>query len=154
MSARTAALAAAALLHLTSSAAYAQLLPSSPLVFGDGRVVIGGDVSATYGTDDPGFYTYTDYQHSALQRFRAGLSGGVDAGPRLSLLGEIRFENSDAHVLGLYARVRPWRSPAFEVRAGRIPPTFGAFARRSYATDNPLIGYPLAYQYLTSLRPD
>ena len=35
-----------------------------------------------------------------------------------------------------------------------MPPTFGAFARRTYATDNPLIGYPLAYQYLTSLRPD
>ena len=31
---------------------------------------------------------------------------------------------------------------------------FGAFARRSYGADNPLIGYPLAYQYLTSIRPD
>src|SRR6478609_6170581 len=29
------------------------------------------------------------------------------------------------------------------------------FARRTYGPDaNPLIGYPLAYQYLTSLRPD
>jgi hypothetical protein len=31
---------------------------------------------------------------------------------------------------------------------------FGAFARRRYGADNPLIGYPLAYQYLTSLRND
>jgi hypothetical protein len=32
---------------------------------------------------------------------------------------------------------------------------FGAFGRRSYgASENPLIGYPLAYQYLTSLRPN
>src|SRR5262249_51807107 len=30
----------------------------------------------------------------------------------------------------------------------------GAFSRRPYPTDNILIGYPLAYQYLTSLRPD
>src|SRR6185436_19874049 len=37
---------------------------------------------------------------------------------------------------------------------GRVPPTFGAFARRTDASDNPLIGYPLAYQYLISLRPD
>ena len=37
---------------------------------------------------------------------------------------------------------------------GRVPPTFGAFPRRTYASDNLLIGYPLAYQYLTSLRPD
>jgi hypothetical protein len=28
------------------------------------------------------------------------------------------------------------------------------FARRSYAADNPLVGYPMAYQYLTSIRPD
>ena len=35
-----------------------------------------------------------------------------------------------------------------------MPPTFGAFARRTYANDNPLVGYPLAYQYLTTLRPD
>ena len=37
---------------------------------------------------------------------------------------------------------------------GRIPPTFGAYTRRPYSRDNPLIGYPMAYQYLTSLRPD
>src|SRR5919197_1189121 len=42
----------------------------------------------------------------------------------------------------------------FDVQIGRVPPTFGAFARRSYPNDNPLIGYPLAYQYLTTLRPD
>jgi hypothetical protein len=35
-----------------------------------------------------------------------------------------------------------------------VPPTFGAFSRRYYPYDNLLIGYPLAYQYLTSLRPD
>jgi hypothetical protein len=42
----------------------------------------------------------------------------------------------------------------FDIQIGRVPPTFGAFARRTYANDNPLVGYPLAYQYLTSLRPD
>jgi hypothetical protein len=41
-----------------------------------------------------------------------------------------------------------------DIQVGRVPPTFGAFARRVYAADNLLIGYPLAYQYLTSLRPD
>jgi hypothetical protein len=54
----------------------------------------------------------------------------------------------------LYARIRPWVGRAFDIQAGRVPPTFGAFARRTYAADNPLIGYPLAYQYLTSLRSD
>src|SRR5262252_5230331 len=39
-------------------------------------------------------------------------------------------------------------------RCGCMRCTFASFARRVYANDNPLIGYPLAYQYLTSLRPD
>jgi len=30
----------------------------------------------------------------------------------------------------------------------------GAFARQAYGRDNLVIGTPLAYQYLTSLRPD
>jgi hypothetical protein len=41
-----------------------------------------------------------------------------------------------------------------DVQAGRIPPVFGAFGRGSYGMANLLIGTPLAYQYLTSLRPD
>jgi hypothetical protein len=54
----------------------------------------------------------------------------------------------------LYARVRPFPGRRFDVRIGRIPPTFGSFSRRAYSHDNPLIGYPMAYQYLTSLRAD
>src|SRR4029077_2016024 len=54
----------------------------------------------------------------------------------------------------LFARIRPWTGRDFDIQVGRIPPTFGAFGRRTYANDNPLIGYPLAYQYLTTLRPD
>jgi hypothetical protein len=53
-----------------------------------------------------------------------------------------------------YVRLRPWPDRPFELHAGRIPPAFGGFLRRSYGRDNPLIGYPLAYQYLTSLRHD
>ena len=54
----------------------------------------------------------------------------------------------------LYVRVHPWRDRPIDIQAGRIPPTFGAFARRDYGAGNPLIGYPLAYQYLTAARPD
>ncbi len=54
-----------------------------------------------------------------------------------------------------YVRVRPWIKHAFDVQVGQIPPSFGAYGRRGYqGGDNPFIGYPLAYQYLTSLRPD
>src|SRR5204862_2525194 len=74
---------------------------------------------------------------------------------KLSFLGELRAENFD-HVspFALYERVRPFATRRLDIQIGRIAPTFGAFTRRAYGNDNPLIGYPLAYQYLTSLRAD
>jgi hypothetical protein len=144
-----------------------QTLPHEPIVFGGGRVTIGGDVSATFScgdsgeaetarcADDPGFFNYTDYEHSALRMLRVGVTAAVKAGNRLSLLGELRSENAGVpQPYALYARIRPWTSREFDVQIGRVPPTFGAFARRTYPADNIVIGYPLAYQYLTSLRPD
>ena len=135
--------------------AMAQALPSEPIVLAGGRVTISGDVSASIAPADPGFYNYTDYEHSALRMLRLDVSTMVKAGDHVALLGEVRAENVDAlRPYALYVRVRPWKDRRFDIQAGRVPPTFGAFARRTYAADNPLIGYPLAYQYLTSLRPD
>lgn len=139
----------------SAASAAAQGLPSEPIALAGGRVVISGDVSATAGSDDPGFFNYTDYEHSALRALRVDLSAAVKAGSHLALLGELRTENTDSIVpYALYARIRPWTDRNFDIQVGRVPPTFGAFARRTYANDNLLIGYPLAYQYLTSLRPD
>jgi len=133
----------------------AQTLPSEPIALAGGRVTLSGDASATYGSDDPGFFDYTDYQHSALRLLRLDLTAAFKAGPHFTLLGEIRSENLDSvRPYALYLRIRPWAARDFDIQVGRIPPTFGAFARRTYANDNPLIGYPLAYQYLTSIRPD
>ena len=138
-----------------SAAAGAQTLPSEPLIFRDGLATLGGAVSASFGADDPGFFNYTDYERSALRLFRVDLSGSVRVGGHVTVIGELRSENlGRPEAYALYARIRPWRSRAFDVQVGRVPPTFGVFARRIYAGDNPLIGYPLAYQYLTSLRPD
>ena len=145
----------------------AQSLPSEPMSFGGGRVTIGGDVSATFSctdavnstagvcADDTGFFNYTDYEHSTLRMLRVDLAASVRATSRLSFLGEVRSEDGGhPQPYALYARIRPWTSRAIDVQVGRVPPTFGTFARRSYAADNPLIGYPLAYQYLTSIRAD
>src|SRR5437867_3689222 len=135
--------------------AQSQTLPSEPIAFGDGRVVLGGGVSASYAPEDPGFFNYTDYEHSTLRMVRLTLSVSVKASDHVSVLGEVRSENGAApEAYGVYLRVRPWVNHAFDIQVGRVPPTFGAFARRSYEADNPLIGYPLGYQYLTSLRPD
>ncbi len=144
-----------ACLVCAAAPAGAQSLPSEPIAFGGGRVTVGGDVSASFGSEDPGFFNYTDYEHSALRLVRVDISAALKAGPHFTLLGEVRTENLGAvHHYALYVRIRPWTGRDLDIQVGRVPPTFGAFARRTYANDNPLIGYPLAYQYLTSLRAD
>jgi hypothetical protein len=148
----------------------AQVLPSEPLVFGGGRVTLSGDVSASYACanvpeqagvstswcgDDTGFFNYTDYDQSTLRMLRIDINTAVRATRQLSILSDIRSESGvGIRAYGLYLRFHPWEKRGIDIQAGRIPPTFGAFPRRSYATDNLLIGYPLAYQYLTSLRAD
>jgi hypothetical protein len=133
----------------------AQTLPSGPIVIDDGLLTVSGDVSGSIAPRDPGFFNYTDYEHSALRLLRIEGSAMLKPNDHVALLGEVRSENGDAPLpYALYIRIRPWLHHDFDIQAGRIPPTFGAFARRTYASDNFLIGYPLAYQYLTTLRPD
>jgi hypothetical protein len=149
------ALLALGLWLLGAAAAEAQLLPTEPVSVADGRVVIGAEVSATFASADPGFFNYTDYEYSALRNLRIGLGAEFRASRWLQVLGELRVDHG-THIepAALYARIRPWPHRRFDIQAGRIPATFGAFSRHSYGTGNLLIGTPLAYQYLTSLRPD
>ena len=135
--------------------ARAQGLPSEPVSFANGHVTLSGDVSASAGGADTGFFNYTDYEHSVLRMFRVDLATAVKLNDRMSVLGEIRTENAGPlRAYAFYLRIRPWVRHAIDIQAGRVPPTFGAFTRRIYDSENPLIGYPLAYQYLTSLRAD
>jgi hypothetical protein len=140
----------------------AQTLPSAPVVLADGHLKLGGDVAVTFAPSDTGFFNYTDYEESALRLLRLDLTAAFSAGEHIAVLGDMRTENAFEHgvhfdapqAYALYVRLRPWANRAFDIQAGRVPPTFGSFARRTYASDNILIGYPLAYQYLTSLRAD
>jgi hypothetical protein len=145
--------------------AAAQVIPSEPLVFATGRVTIGGDASVTLSCantaengfcgDDTGFFNYSDYEHSLVRLARLDVSASLQANRHLSFLADVRSENGGApRPYALYVRFRPWTKHNVDVQAGRVPPTFGAFTRRTYTSDNILIGYPLGYQYLTSLRPD
>jgi hypothetical protein len=135
--------------------AQAQHWPSEPVALAGGRLLVGGDVSATYGSADPGWFTYTDYETSAIRRLRAGVTIEARATDRIAFLAEIRAETG----LGVtpyawYVRISPLANGALDIQAGRIPPVFGAFSRRAYPQDNPLIGSPQTYQYLTSVRAD
>jgi hypothetical protein len=143
-------------LVLSSAASLAaQVVPTEPITAADGRVIVGAEVSATYASTDPGFFNYTDYEYSALRNLRVGVTAEVRATRHLQFLAELRVDHGD-HVqpFALFVRLRPWPNRRFDVQAGRIPATFGAFGRGAYGTANLLIGTPLAYQYLTSLRAD
>ncbi len=125
-----------------------QGLPTEPVSLGDGRVIIGAEVTAVVATEDPGFFNYTDYEYSALRNFRIGITAAVRASQRVQFLGEVRMDHGDLiRPFAFYARIRPWPERRFDIQVGRIPPTFGAFGRGTYGTSNMLIGTPLAYQY-------
>ena len=143
----------------------AQGLPSEPFVIADGRGVISGDVALTVScshaagaaacTSDSGFFNYSDYSNSTIRTARAGVSTAVHISRRLSALGDFRTEyGATPEVYSLFLRFKPFDNRNIDIQAGRIPSTFGAFSRHAYSADNPLIGLPLAYQYLTSLRSD
>jgi hypothetical protein len=157
-----AAVLAVALTAAVSPPLGAQGLPSGPIVLADGHLTLGGDVAVSFAPTDPGFFNYTDYEESALRLLRIDVAAALTAGDHLAVLADIRSENAfedgfHADIprpYALYVRIRPWANRAVDIQAGRVPPTFGSFARRTYATDNFLIGYPLAYQYLTSIRAD
>lgn len=138
-----------------SAQAAAQGLPAEPLAFFGGSLVVSGEASIAAAPADNGFFNFTDYEQSSLRLARFSLLTSWSLGDRVSVLSELRAQNGrpfDVHAL--FLRVHPWPSRAVTVQIGRIPPTFGGFARRGYGVGNALIGYPLSYQYLTSLRPD
>ena len=144
------------LLTLLPRALSAQTLPAGPATAFDGRLAAGAEVVATIGDhDESAFFNYTDYEHNVLRMFRVALSGSWRPFERLAFVGELQSEDlTEVRPYAAYVRIRPIRSVPLDIQAGRIPPVFGSFGRRAYNVNNPVIGYPLAYQYLTSLRPD
>lgn len=141
---------------LLVSPAAGQGLPEGPVTTAGGRLTFGAEVAATLSeVDDTAYFNFTDYEHNALRLLRISTSAVWKPADWLALAAEVRSENLDQPAMyAAYARIRPWRRRELDFLAGRIPPAFGAFPRRTYGTDNPVIGYPLAYQYVTSLRPD
>ena len=116
----------------------------------------GGEISAVLSPPDTSaFFNYSDYERNLLRMTRLRLFGEWRTLTRLSVIGEIRTENADQIMMpALYLRWQPRAAHELYVHAGRIPPIIGGFGRHAYGRDNVVLGQPLAYQYLTSLRPD
>ena len=105
--------------------------------------------------DDIAFFNFTDYGSNALRVARLRLFGEWRPAAPLSFVGEVRIENARAvDLAALYVRWQPVRASPLEFRAGRVPPLLGSFPRRAYGRDNVVLGTPLMYQYVTSLRSD
>lgn len=119
------------------------------------RVSVGGEITATYGSDDPGFFNYATYDYSPFRNTRVVLDASAAPFRRVDVLAQVRVDGTSyAQVSALYLRVRPWLGRMVDVQAGRIPPTFGLLGRAGYGGQEPFVGRPLAYGYLTSLRVD
>jgi hypothetical protein len=118
-------------------------------------LIWGAELAGVFSRQDQdAFFNYTDYEHSTLRQVRMRLMLEARLPARVELLGEIRAENDLLNAPALFVRWRPWASKPLHLQAGRLPLTIGAFARRAYGSDNLLVGVPLVYQYLTSVRPD
>ena len=119
------------------------------------RFLYGGEVVFNASPKDPGYFNEADYRRNLLRLLRLNVALEFRAHDKIVFLTEIRSDNLDApEPYALYMRVRPWAERDLDFQIGRIPPVFGAFARRRYNLDNPLIGSPLAYQYPTTVRAD
>ncbi len=62
---------------LLADSASAQGWPDSTTTFAGGRVTLGGEFTATVAPDDAGKFNYTDYERSALQLIRLGVTINV-----------------------------------------------------------------------------
>jgi hypothetical protein len=141
--------------------AHAQLLPSAPLSFGGGRVVMSGSVSASIApSDDRAYYNLTGYNNDILRLFEVSFDASVRLASRADIvvgvdgLTPIDHWSWNGYAPSLHLAVRPWAQRPFTIRAGIVEPPFGAFLRRTYGRGNLLIGYPLGYQYASTVRPD
>jgi hypothetical protein len=133
-------------------------VPAAPLAGGyhqRGRLTWSGELAASFSPEDDAFFNDTGYSSNPLRRATLALRASLEIARPLTLLAEARTENFDSiRVYALYLRVRPLADHELDLQVGLVPPVFGAFGRRPYGSGNPLIGYPLAYQYLTTLRTD
>jgi len=117
------------------------------------RLAVAVEGFVTVATDDRQYFNYSSYEKASTELIRLRVDASLRIAARAAILAEGRMDNGGGPSLSaLYLRVRPLADVPLDIQAGRIPPVFGTYARRGYAVDNPLIGQPLVYQYLTSLR--
>ncbi len=96
----------------SGSTAGAQTLPSEPITLADGRVTVGADVSATFGSSDRGSSITPTTNTPRYACCASIVSAAAKAGPHFTLLGELRSENVDSvRPYALYLRIKAVDGP-------------------------------------------
>jgi hypothetical protein len=130
-------------------------LATEPAARGPVQLFVGGEASASAAEKDRGYFNAEEYGEDTLRLVRLRATFELRVGDHVAALGEVRHTNQEPpRVYALYLRLRPQSEGPFDIQVGMVPPVFGAFPRRAYASEDPLIGRPLGYQYVTSLRAD
>jgi hypothetical protein len=148
------------LLLVASGTAAAQDMAPATTANAGSRWVFGGGASMSVAPEDTGYFNYSTGAYSVLRLVRLDGSASFRAGSRVTFVGDVRLQGGigeggwQVRPYALFASIRPWSRAPVDVQIGLVPPVFGAFSRRTYGTDNPLIGLPLGYQYVTTLRAD
>jgi hypothetical protein len=146
-------------LVMSTGAAAQDNAPASTASLGS-RWSFGGGASVSVAPEDTGYFNYSTGAYSVLRLVRLDGSAAFRAGSRVTLVADVRLQGAIAEggwqvrPYALFARIRPWSQTPLDIQVGLVPPVFGAFGRRAYGADNPLIGFPLGYQYVTTLRAD
>ena len=92
----------------------AQVLPSQPVTFLDGRLTVSGDVSAAFSTSEHDtYFNYGDYQYDTMRLVRLGAAAALRLGPRVTAGADVRAEGETkggpwrVYPVSLFLRVRP-----------------------------------------------
>jgi hypothetical protein len=140
--------------------AVAQEAPNGPPANLGTRYSFGVEGAVSFAPEDSSYFNYTTDAYNLLRLTRFEASGALRLGSWFALVGDVRLQGAigeggwRVRPYAVFARFRPWPERALDIQVGLIPPVFGAFSRRAYGADNPLIGFPLGYQYVTTLRAD
>ena len=78
----------------------AQEWTPQPVTALDGRFTLRGDATVTIGTDDTGYFNYTDYDHTTLHLVRFDATAALRAGDHVTFLTELRAEGDSCMVNG------------------------------------------------------
>ena len=119
------------------------------------RYGISADFDWSFSNAEKSPLNLTYYGENIMKLLRVSLLFNFRASDRVGLYVNITSENLDTpHLYGAFVRLAPLTENRLWIQAGKIPQPFGASPERWYPFANPLIGSPLMYSYVTTLRPD